>query len=65
MKRYYYELLDEMYNELGALIPDGSNKSTAVNLAKKWMRENGISCAVLSVNSMRTSDILDMIHVEI
>ena len=65
MKRYYYELLDEMYNELGAVIPDGSNKSTAVDRAKKWMRENCVFCAELSVNSMRTSNILDMIHVEI
>lgn len=65
MKRYYYELLDEMYNDLGALIPDGSNKSTAINRAKKWMLENGITVAVLSVNSMKTSNILDMIHVEI
>ncbi len=64
MKRYYYELLDEEYNDLGALIPDGSNKSSAVNRAKAWMKENGVSRAILSVNSMTTSNILDMIEVE-
>lgn len=63
MKRYYYELMDEQYNDLGVLIPDGSNKSTAVNRAKAWMKENGVSHAVLSVNSMKTSNILDMIDV--
>ncbi len=64
MKRYYYELLDEEYNDLGALIPDGSNKSSAVNHAKSWMKENGVSRAILSVNSMITSNILDMIDVQ-
>lgn len=63
MKRYYYELLDEEYNDLGVLIPDGSNKSSAVNRAKAWMKENEVSHAILSVNSMITSNILDMIEV--
>ena len=40
MKRYYFELLDDDYNDLGALIPDGSSKKTAVNRAKRWMVDN-------------------------
>ena len=65
MKRYWFELLDESYNDLGAMIPDGSNKQTAINCAKRWMRDNGVTTAHLSVNSMRTSDILDMIVIEL
>lgn len=63
MKRYYFELLDEQYNDLGAFIPDGSHKSTAINRAKAWMRENGILEAILSVNSMITDNILDLISI--
>ncbi len=65
MKRYWFELMDDNYESLGASIPDGTNKQTAVNRAKRWMRENGITTAQLSVNSMRTSDILDIIMIEI
>mgnify|MGYP003086057796 FL=1 len=65
MKRYYFELLDENYNDLGAAIPDGGNKQTAVNRAKKWMRENGIKSAQLSVNSMVTDNLLDCIDIEL
>lgn len=65
MRRYYFELLDENYNDLGAVIPDGSSKRAAVNKAKKWMRENGIKSAQLSVNSMITNNLLDAIDIEI
>ncbi|WP_297628007.1 hypothetical protein [uncultured Rikenella sp.] len=65
MRRYYYELMDKRYNDLGASIPDGSNKTTAVNHAKRWMRENGIKNAQLSVNSLRTSNLLDVIDIEL
>lgn len=65
MKRYYFELLDNEYNDLGAFIPDGSSKQTAINRAKKWMRENGIKSAKLSVNSLRTCNILDIIDIEL
>lgn len=65
MKRYWFTLMDEDYNDLGALIPDGSNKQTAINRAKKWMRENGIKSAQLEVNSMTTSNILDIIEIEL
>ena len=41
MKRYYFELLNESYDSLGVLIPDGSSKQTAINRAKRWMKENG------------------------
>lgn len=65
MKRYYFQLLDGEYNDLGALIPDGSNKSTAINRAKRWMKENGIESAQLSVNSMRTDNILEIIEINL
>lgn len=65
MRRYYFELLDDHYNDLGAFIPDGSRKESAVNKAKKWMNENGITNAILSVNSMLTDNILDMIDINL
>ncbi|MFR7405564.1 MAG: hypothetical protein ACLUUS_00575 [Bacteroides stercoris] len=64
MKRYWFELTDENYNDLGAFIPDGSSKQSAVNRARRWMRDNGIIEAILAVNSMKTDNILDMIHIE-
>lgn len=30
MKRYYFELTDGNYNDLGAFIPDGYNKEVAL-----------------------------------
>lgn len=65
MKRYWFQLLTESYDELGASIPDGSSKTTALNRAKRWMKQNGIDSAVLAVNSMVTSNILDMISIEL
>ena len=65
MRRYWFELTDEHYNDLGAFIPDGSNKQAAVNLARRWMRENGVKFATLAVNSMRTDNLLDSIDIEI
>ncbi len=65
MKRYYFQLLNESYDDLGALIPDGSSKQTAVNRAKRWMNENGVKYAQLSVNSMRTDNILEIIEIEL
>lgn len=65
MKRYYFELSDIDYNDLGALIPDGSNKQSAINQAKRWMLANGIKSANLSVNSMITDNMLDIIYIEI
>lgn len=58
MKRYRFELLTESYDELGAMIPDGSNKTSAINCAKRRMKQNGIGSAVLTVNSMMTGNIL-------
>lgn len=63
MKRYYFQLLDGGYNDLGAFIPDGSHKSTAINRAKRWMQENGVKEAQLSVNSMRTDNIIEIIAI--
>lgn len=65
MKRYYFQLLNESYDDLGALIPDGSSKQTAVNRAKRWMNENGVKYAQLSVNSMKTDNILELIEIEL
>ena len=65
MKRYYFQLLNESYDDLGALIPDGSSKQTAINRAKRWMNENGVKYAQLSVNSMRTDNILEIIEIEL
>lgn len=65
MRRYYFELTDERYNDLGAAIPDGSNKQAAINKARQWMKDNGIKEAILSVNSMRTDNLLDAIDIEL
>lgn len=65
MKRYYFQLLDEQYNDLGAFIPDSSNKQSAINRAKRWMQENEIKHAQLSVNSMITDNVLDIIDIEV
>ncbi len=63
MKRYWFTLMDENYEDLGTSIPDGSNKQTAVNRAKRWMLENGIKSAQLQVNSMRTDNLLEFIEI--
>lgn len=65
MKRYYYELMDEDYNSYEAAIPDGRIKARAIAQAKRAMRDLGIRRALLVVNSLRTSDILDIITVEL
>lgn len=57
--------MDEQYEDLGALIPDGSSKQTAINRAKRWMKENGVKSAQLEVNSMATSNLLDIIQIEL
>ena len=59
MKRYYFELTDRSYNDLGAFIPDGYSKEVAVRQAKRWMAENRIVLATLIVNSLRTSNVLE------
>lgn len=65
MKRYWFALMDEAYEDLGALIPDGSSKKTAINRAKRWMQESGIKSAQLQVNSMITDNLLEFIPIEI
>lgn len=55
MKRYYYE----------AAIPDGRVKTRAIAQAKRAMKDLGIRRALLGVNSMRTSNILDIITAEL
>lgn len=63
MKRYWFTLMNEADEDLGVLIPDGSNKATAVNRAKRWMQENGVKSAQLQVNSMRTDNLLEFIDI--
>ena len=65
MRRYYFELTDEHYNDLGAFIPDGSNRQAAINKARQWMRDNNVKKAMLAVNSMRTDNLLDVIDIEL
>lgn len=65
MKRYYYELMDEDYNSCEAAIPGGRIKARAIAQAKRAMRDLGIRRALLVVNSMRTSNILDIITAEL
>lgn len=65
MRRYYFQLLNEHYDDLGAFLLDGSHKESAINRAKRWMRENKVLEATLSVNSMATDNILDMILITI
>lgn len=65
MTRYWFTLMNEQYEDLGAFIPDGSNKQAGVNRAKRWMKENGVKSAQLEVNSMATSNILDIIQIDL
>lgn len=65
MKRYYYELMDEDYNSYEAAIPDGRIKARAIAQARRTMKDLGIKRALLAVNSMKTSNILDIITVEL
>ena len=65
MKRYYFNLVNDGYEDLGAMIPDGSNKQVAINRAKRWMEENGIKQAQLEVNSIITDNLLDVIELDL
>lgn len=65
MRRYYFELTDEHHNDLGAFIPDGSSKQAAINKARQWMKDNGVTKAMLAINSMRTDNLLDVIDIEL
>lgn len=58
--------MDEDYNSYEAAIPDGRIKARAIaqaKQAKRAMRDLGIRRSLLVVNSMRTSNILDIITV--
>ena len=58
--------MDEDYNSYEAAIPDGRIKARAIAQAKRAMRDlGGIRRALLAVNSMMTSNILDIITVEL
>lgn len=58
--------MDEDYNSYEAAIPDGRIKARAIAQAKRAMRDlGGIRRALLAVNSMMTSNMLDIITVEL
>lgn len=57
--------MDEDYNSYEAAIPDGRIKARAIAQAKRAMRDLGIRRALLAVNSMMTSNMLDIITVEL
>ena len=65
MRRYWFTLMDEAYEDLGVSIPDGSSKTTAINRAKRWMQGNGVKSAQLQVNSMRTNNLLEFIDINL
>lgn len=65
MRRYYFYLVDDKYNEYPCLINDGSSKQTAINASRRYMAANNIKSATLVVNSMITSNILDMIDINL
>ena len=65
MKRYWFALVNKNYEDLGAFIPDGSSKKTAVNHAKRWMQANGVKSAQLQVNSMATDNLLEFIDIDL
>lgn len=50
---------------MGAFIPDGSNKQSAINRAKRWMKENCIKKAELAINSMMTGNLLEVVCIEL
>lgn len=51
--------MDEDYNSYEAAIPDGRIKARAIAQARRAMKDLGIKRALLAVNSMKTSNILD------
>ena len=57
--------MDEDCNRYEVAIPDGRIKARAIAQAKRAMRDLGIRRALLVVNSMMTSNILDIITVEL
>lgn len=64
MKRYYFNVLRENYSVIESIqIPDGSSKLSAYRLAKRLICENNVQDAYyLEVNSMLTSNLLDLIE---
>lgn len=65
MRRYWFELTDVHNQDLGAFIPDSSSKQSAINRAKRWMKENCVDKAALAINSMATNNLIDIIDIEI
>ena len=57
--------MDEDYNSYEAAIPDGRIKARAIAQAKRAMKELGLRRALLVVNSLTTSNILDIITIEL
>ena len=60
--KYYFELLTSDYDSLECFIPDGT-VANAKRYAKQYMREHGISEAILTRNSLVASNLLECIDV--
>lgn len=59
--------MDEIWKDIAGFenMYQVSNKQSAINRAKRWMQENEIKHAQLSVNSMITDNVLDIIDIEV
>lgn len=65
MRAYTFCLLGPDFEDTGAFIADGNSKDTAINKARRYMKDNGIPVAHLEVSSNRTYDLLDLIEIHI
>lgn len=65
MGRYYFEVTDENYNDLGLLVSDDCSKLAAIGKVKKWMRENRVSRTILAIKSTKTNYLLEVIKIDI
>lgn len=60
--KYWFELLTTDYDALDCFIPDGT-VANAKRYVKQYMREHEISEAILTRNSLFTSNLLECIDV--
>ena len=65
MRAYTFRLLGPDFEDTGAFIADGNSKDTAINKARRYMKDNGIKVSHLEVSSTRTYDLLDLIEIHI
>lgn len=62
--KYWFELLKTDYEPTEAFIPDGT-VAKAKKYAISYMKDNHIEEAILTRNSMSTSDLLECIDLKI